>query len=109
VSAYNDYISVLIQRFWDYVEAESIGEKDLLDSDDRNPRRPPVFRKSSASHNILISPDADEETRMVIVSTLATKERHTHFGSMRSSQALAQSVFGNLMVEGNLYIRESST
>jgi len=99
MSAYNDYISALIQRFWDYVEAESIGEKDLLESDQRNPRRPPVFRKSSASHNILIPPNTDEASRNAIVSTLATKERHRHFGSMRSSQALAQSVFGNLVVE----------
>ncbi len=102
MSAYNDYISALIQRFWDYAEAESMGEKDLLDSDKRNPQRPPVFRKSSASHNLLISPVADEESRKAIVSTLATKERHRHFGSMRSSQALAQSVFGNLVVEGKL-------
>jgi len=102
VSAYNDYISALIQRFWDYAESDLISEKGLLDSDDRNPRRPPVFRKSSACHNILISPDADEESRKAIVSTIAAKERHRHFGSMRSSQALAQSVFGNLVVEGKL-------
>ena len=102
MSAYNDYISALIQRFWDYVEAESIGEQDLLESDKRNPRRPPVFRRSNASHNILISPNTDEASRNAIVSTLATKERHRHFGSMRSSQALAQSVFGNLLVEGKL-------
>jgi hypothetical protein len=102
VSAYNDYISELNQRFWDYVETESIGEKDLLDSNERNPRRPPVFRKDCASHNILISPDADEESRKAIVSTIADKERHRHFGSMRSSQVLAQSVFGNLVVEDNI-------
>ena len=82
MSANNEYISALIQRFWDYVEAESIGEKDLLDSDKRNPRRPPVFQRSSASHNILISPDANQQSRQAIVSTLATKERHRHFDSI---------------------------
>lgn len=73
-----------------------------MDSHKRNQRRPPVFQKSNASHNILIPPDADEVSRQAIVSSIAIKKRHRHFGSMRSSQALAQSVFGNLAVEDNL-------
>jgi hypothetical protein len=100
VSAYTDYISALIQGFWDYVETELEGEKGALESDQRNPQRPPVFQRSFADHNILIPPDTDEETRNAIVSALPLKERHRHFGSMRSSQVLAQSVFANLEVRG---------
>ena len=92
----NDFLSALIQQFWDYAEAEFSGEMELLDSNKRNPQRPPVFRKRNASNNILISPNADEDSRSAIVSTLPIKERHRHFGSMRSSQALAQSVFAAL-------------
>lgn len=102
MSDYSDYVSTLIQRFWDYADDELLVNKDILDSDTRSPQRPPVFRKSNASNNILISPDASEQSREMIVSTLATIERHRHFGSMRSSQALAQSVFGNLLAAGKL-------
>lgn len=102
MSAYSDYIGALIHQFWDYAESELLIEKGVLDSGERNPRRPPVFRKRNASGNILISPHADEETTIAIVASLATKERHRHFASMRSSQAVAQSVFGTLVVEGKL-------
>jgi hypothetical protein len=102
VGNYDDYIKALIRQFWDYAEAELIVSRGLLDSDERNPRRPPVFQKWNASKNVLISPDADEESTKAILSTLAANERHQHFASMRSSQALAQSVFGNLAVEGKL-------
>ena len=100
MSAYSDYTSGLIGQFWNYVDAESLGETDYLDSSKRDVKRPPVFRKDFAHENILISPETDDESRHAIVSALPTKERHRHFGSMRSSQALAQSVFGNLVVRG---------
>ena len=108
-TVYTDYISALIQQFWDYAETELEGEKELLESDQRNPRRPPVFQKSFAAKNILVSLDADEESRNAIVSTLPPNERHRHFASMRSSQALAQSVFGNLAVGGWLGLLDGLT
>jgi len=102
MSTYDDYISSLIHQFWDYAETELMVERRLLDSGDRSSRRPPVFRKSVDSNNILIAPDIDDDSRNVIVSSLSSHEKHKHFASMRSSQALAQSVFGNLVVKGKL-------
>jgi hypothetical protein len=102
MSAYRNYTSILIQQFWDYVDAESSDKKNHLESHNRNPQRPPVFRRNYASENILISPDTDDDTRKAIVSTLPMGERHRYFASMRSSQALTQSVFGNLAAQGSL-------
>ena len=102
MSDYSNYTSELIQQFWDYVDADSSGEKNHLESPNRNVQRPPVFRRKFASENILISPDTDDDTRNAIVSTLPINERHKYFASMRSSQALAQSVFGNLAARGAL-------
>ena len=41
-----------------------------------------------------------------IEATLPRKERHRYFGSLRSSQALAQSVFGNLIAAGKVALLE---
>jgi hypothetical protein len=102
MSAYRNYVSELIQQFWGYVDVELNGEKSQFESYKRNAQRPPVFRRKFASENILISPDTDADTRNAIVSTLPVGERHRYFASMRSSQALAQSVFGNLAARGSL-------
>jgi hypothetical protein len=102
MSAYRDYTTKLIQQFWDYADVESSGDIGHFESHTRNLQRPPVFRRNYASENILISPDTDDDTRNAIVSTLPINERHKYFSSMRSSQALAQTVFGNLAAKGSL-------
>ena len=102
MSAYRKYTSKLIQQFWDYVDAEPNCKKNRLETPKRNLRRPPVFRREFASDNVLVSPDADDGIGNAIVSTLPMGERHRYFASMRSSQALAQSVFGNLAAQGSL-------
>jgi len=102
VSTYDDYIRALIHQSWDYAESESLVERGLLDSGDRSSKRPPVFRKSFDFNNILIAPDADDEFRNAIISSLSADEKHRHFASMRSSQALAQSMFGKLAIHGKM-------
>lgn len=102
MSTYDDYISSLIQQFWNYVDSEPGELAEQLDSTRRDAKRPPVFRKSEVIWNILISPDATQEIRLAVEATLPGNERHRHFGSMRSSQALAQSVFGNLIALGKV-------
>src|SRR5262245_18122017 len=64
------------------------------------PRRPPVFRPAHAYCNVIAAPD--DELTEEIVSMLPTSARHKHFASMRSSQALTQSVFGALAATGQL-------
>ena len=88
-------------QLWNYAEAEK-----LLPMLDDNPRgdatRPPVFGKEHADRNILIPPDADAATREKILAVVPQNLRHIWFRNMRSSQALAQSVFANLIVNGDL-------
>lgn len=64
--------------------------------------RPPVFEKESADCNVLMPSSIDESNRKRLLNIIPKKSRHRWFGSMKSSQALAQSVFGNLRVSGNL-------
>jgi len=64
-----------------------------------NPHRPPVFLAEHAIKNLLLPPDDDLASSMVKVVPAA---RHRWFRSMKSSQALTQSVFGALAAIGHL-------
>ena len=97
MNTYDDYIGSLVKQFWDYVYSQPDAYLELLDSANRDKKRPPVFNKSEVAHNILTAPDATPDHQIAVETTLPRKERHRYFGSMRSSQALAQSVFGNLI------------
>ena len=101
------YLKSLVHQFWDYAEAELILEEPLLDSEQRDERRPPVFRKDKEARNLLIPPGANSKYRAAVEATIPLKERHRWFRSMKSSQAVAQSVFGNLIVSGKLSLLES--
>jgi len=91
----------LIKRFWAY-QQNAYPDWERY-SDARGPSsRPPVFRKDAASHNVLVSPGADCEAHQNILSMINLSARHRWFGSMNSSQALAQSVLGNLAVGDHL-------
>ena len=74
----------------------------MLDSNCRDERRPPVFKKEMEACNILIPEDAGDEFRVAVEATVPLNERHRWFRSMKSSQAVAQSVFGSLIVSKKL-------
>tara|TARA_R110002072_G_scaffold91255_5_gene203538 strand:- start:2579 stop:3427 length:849 start_codon:yes stop_codon:yes gene_type:complete len=61
-----------------------------------------VLDREYAEMNVLVPPDGThaEEIR----AGIAPKQRHRHFTSLRSSQALAQSVFGSIGAVGRLDI-----
>lgn len=98
MDSYDEYLSRLIRGFWDYAEQEFGMDPAVFEAVERRDDRPPVFRREAAGHNILYPPDAPPEVRAATEATIPVKERHRYFGSMRSSQALAQSVFGGLAV-----------
>ena len=100
MGAYNDYLSAVVDRFWAYAEREFGDRPELFERSERSPKRSPVFGVGAAEHNLLYPPRAEPKLRHAIVTSLHTSERHRHFASMRSSQALAQSVFGSLAVLG---------
>lgn len=101
-----DYLKSLVHQFWDYAESELVQGADILETEHRDALRPPVFRKENEALNILTPPDADKKSLAAIEATLPMKERHRWFRSMKSSQSVAQSVFGNLTATGNLGLLE---
>ena len=100
MGAYDDYVSAVVDHFWDYAEHEFGDRPQLFERSDRSPTRPPVFVGGAAEHNVLYPPHAEPTVRQAIVTSVPTSERHRHFASMRSSQALAQGVFGSLAALG---------
>lgn len=68
--------------------------------EDPTRRNPPVFREEHEEHNVLAP--SDLELRKVVLASIPASRRQTWFGSMKSSQALTQSVFGTLVACGRL-------
>jgi hypothetical protein len=85
MSPYDTYLGSLIQQFWNYMDAQPPEVLLEMESTQRDARRPPVFKKSAVARNILIPPTAAPEFQVAVVATLPEKERHRHFGSLRSS------------------------
>lgn len=93
---YNAYLADQVTRFWSYRNARFANEQAIFDEPCSRGVRPPVFLQGHELKNVIIDPQlADSEARLVL-SMLPTHERHRWFRSMKSSQALVQSVFGNL-------------
>lgn len=78
----------LQRTWWSYAQALP---KDHLDGHAR-PGRPPVASSQKASANLMLP--RDTKMASAVETEIAETDRHKHFRSFRSSQALAQSVFG---------------
>jgi hypothetical protein len=87
------YLAELRQTFWAYRRSAFAGADDVFEPYAAEGKDPVVFRTAHTSLNLLIPPAARPETISAIEAMIAPKQRHRDFGSMRSSQALAQSVF----------------
>ena len=96
MDTYESYAHAVLSPLWDWADGNHAGE---LDGGPRV-RRPPVLRPEFASKAVLVPPDPTRASG--IVSAVPSKARHRQFGSLNSSQALAQSVFGALGVFGRL-------
>ena len=82
-----DYTEAVIRKLWAYADRYHCGE---LDGGKRQ-QRPPVFASRFASNNILVPPDGTKADD--IRAAIPTRQRHKWFRSMKSSQALTQSIF----------------
>lgn len=92
------YKKQLIRRYWSYQKAafpDAESHFDRLDAPIGS-TRPPVFHKDKAWKNVIIRPGASKREIDQLISLIPKGKRHKWFHSMNSSQALAQSVFGNL-------------
>ena len=95
-----DYLNQLIDRFWLYRDRRFPNQPHFFLDQRKRSNRPPVFRPEFSDLNVV----APASQRQTVLGTLRAADRHIWFSSMRSSQALTQSVFGTLKVLDKLYL-----
>jgi hypothetical protein len=100
LSEMTDYLTQLFERFWLYRGQRFPNRPDVFMNHLNQPNKPPVFRAEFADLN-LVAPASHREA---VLGTLRVINRHKWFSSMRSSQALTQSVFGTLKVLDKLHL-----
>lgn len=88
----------LRRTFWAYRRTAFAGADNMFEPHEAEGRDPVVFRAPYASRNLLTPPSARPEIVSGIEAMIASHERHRDFGSMRGSQALAQSIFAGLAI-----------
>lgn len=97
-----DYKAELNQRYWEYQKSQFPVLQKFFDRPRAQGIRPPVFRISEAWRNVVVKPNASQQEVDTLLALLRESDRHKWFRSMNSSQALAQSVLGNLAIHGFL-------
>jgi len=97
------YKKEMTERLWRYQKERYKGKEKLLEKrHEENPDRPPVFLRPDCHENVLVDQKYGKDVVDHVRALLPVERRHRWFGSMTSSQALAQSVFGNLKALGKL-------
>lgn len=89
------YERALLECLWAYSDARLAGHLD----GGRREGRPPMLAKGRETLNVIVSDEAETEALRALIPT---RERHRHYGSLKSSQALAQSVFGLPLIRDRL-------
>ncbi|MBF0595610.1 MAG: hypothetical protein HQL22_11690 [Candidatus Omnitrophica bacterium] len=100
--SYNEYAKDIVRQFMCYRASFFKENQRVFDRPDGDLMRPPVFLPEYADMNILFHENMPLEVKHHLLCLISDDARHEWFRSMNSSQALAQSVFGNLSVIGNL-------
>ena len=104
-----DFRKELIHRYWKYQRTNFADYSDFFDTTDITESRPPVFVKETEWENILISPNADKNEINALLNLIPLSERHKGFGSFNSSQVLALSILGNLIIDNKIYLLNDVT
>jgi len=91
-----DYHDALQARWWSFASTLPPGALDGV----QRAGRPPVLRSEEADRNLILPTCAEARGRTIAANSKG--KRHRHFGSFRSSQALAQSVFGGIWATGHM-------
>lgn len=92
----------MINRLWVFAQAQHLDQTGVLESNERSDTRPPVVKLDAEIHNLILPEKVNSDFGTSVLSTLPDGEKHRHFRSMRSSQALTVSVFGALKVLGRV-------
>lgn len=90
------YIDRVSRTLWTWADRRHEGQLD----GGRRQGRPPVLDHQYAERNVLVPPDETQADQ--IRAAIAPRQRHRYFTSLRSSQALAQSVFGAIVAAERL-------
>lgn len=96
------YKAALVNRYWAYQRLVFPDVETFFERPFAPDGRPPVFLAAQAQHNLIANPEATPEELGHLRQLLPPRERHRWFRSMHSSQALAQSVLGNLALYNHL-------
>ena len=98
-----DYKADLNQRFWEYQKSQFPSWQDFFERPYAQDERPPVYLASESWRNVVINPTASQEEIDRLLVLVPEGEKHRWFRSMNSSQALAQSILGNLAIHDSLH------
>jgi len=98
MSKTTEYKADLHQRYRKYKEIKFPHQQTLFDDRYDKPTSPPVFIRKEARNNIILNPSASEQEKKELFALIPKGEWHKWYGSMNSSQAVAQSVLGNLFI-----------
>lgn len=96
------YKTELNQRYWHYQKSQFPVWQKFFDRPQSEGIRPPVFRRGEAWRNIIVKPNTNQQEIDNLLALVPEFDRHKWFRSMNSSQALAQSILGNLAIHGHL-------
>ena len=94
------YKAELNQRYWEYQKSQFPIWQEFFDRPLAQDIRPPVFRVNEAWRNVIARTNTSQQEIDRLLALLPESDRHNWFRSMNSSQALAQSVLGNLAIHG---------
>jgi len=98
-----DYKADLNQRYWEYQKSQFSTWQDFFERPYAQDGRPPVFVRHGTWRNVIINPVASQQEKDRLLALIPNGEKHKWFGSMNSSQALAQSILGNLVTYNSLH------
>jgi hypothetical protein len=97
-----NYLDELVGNFWVYRRLQFSNRDLIFETASVSRTRPPVFHQRFAGENLLYAPSTSKDERRHLELLLPVSKRHKWFRSMKSSQALTQSVFGNLYLSEKL-------
>ena len=98
-----NYRADLNRIYWQYQKAQFPDVQKFFEHPRGLYGRPPVFNTSESWRNIIINSYANQQEIDELLALVPDGEKHKWFRSMNSSQALAQSIFGNLKIYDSLH------
>jgi len=98
---YQESLEGGFRQYWKEGKQSGLFKESIRDAE-HGIGRLPVFKIEHAERNIITNPAATEEEKKRLLNLIPEKKRHKWFRSMSSSQALALTFFGNLVIYGQL-------